>query len=329
MGTWNDGYNAQPTGSDTVSVTPAQFQDLKGKIWARIKYEHDRDTTGSDGWRHLEGSARVYVGESAPSKMPDGDTDFRASDWKGRAWLDTSGDAVVLKVHNGSTWVEADNVNGDFNVTGKLTVNELEVTTSDFVTFTESGGVVTLEHDTSSTANIAWSVDEDGPLLTPPVDGSTGGLGTDERKWKHIYGDSVYGLKASDVSDRLSVREIGEPIPHGAAVIIDKNGVVWRSRTLADTRAVGVHVDHESGLTVGQSTRNQISVVIAGVIAVPVSGKVAAGDALCVGRSGFLVRAPLWVRVFRPGTVLGYVVGAPWTTTWNDRSTAGCTMVRI
>ncbi len=106
MGTWNNSYEASPSGSNTFGQVDDIFRDLKTTTRTILAHEHDFDLadTGNQG-AHLAGSAKAYYGGNAPTDRPGGWKALDAED-AGRSWHDTEGDGV-LKVYSGSAWILA------------------------------------------------------------------------------------------------------------------------------------------------------------------------------------------------------------------------------
>ena len=73
MAIWNNTFESKPLGSDSPSQGDDQIRELKLGIRERMYKEHEFDLTSGnpndDGW-HASGSAKVYIGASAPTHRP-------------------------------------------------------------------------------------------------------------------------------------------------------------------------------------------------------------------------------------------------------------------
>jgi len=92
MAIWNSAFEATPAGSDSPSQGDDRIRELKQAVRERLIKEHEMDLSSgaaaADGW-HAAGSAKVYVGSTAPTTRPDGATTLTADD-DGRLWLSSS-----------------------------------------------------------------------------------------------------------------------------------------------------------------------------------------------------------------------------------------------
>lgn len=79
-----------------------EITSLRKGVRARMAKEHVEPDTAGVGGEHLEGSAIIYRGTSAPTLRPDGATALDTDD-DGRLWMDATPRKLYL--WNGSSWI--------------------------------------------------------------------------------------------------------------------------------------------------------------------------------------------------------------------------------
>lgn len=102
---WNE---TQPSDSDNISLGAQELRDLRKGVRIRLEKEHTDVDVSSAGGEHLEGSAKIYRQDAAPTNRPDGLTALDSDD-DGRMWLESDQNATTgvvdqLNVFNGSSF---------------------------------------------------------------------------------------------------------------------------------------------------------------------------------------------------------------------------------
>jgi hypothetical protein len=108
---WNTTFEVEPANSDLVGAGNEAIQELKTAVQERLVQEHNMNLADTapqarHGF-HKPGSARAYVGTSAPTLLPDGVTALDVND-AGRLWFRTT-DSTLWE-WDGTTWKDVASV---------------------------------------------------------------------------------------------------------------------------------------------------------------------------------------------------------------------------
>lgn len=93
--------NTIPLDSANVADIPVEIRDLRTGTKLRADKEHVAYAASSAGGEHLNGSAKAYHQNAAPTLRPDGVTALDSTD-KGRVWLKATDNSVWI--WDGSAW---------------------------------------------------------------------------------------------------------------------------------------------------------------------------------------------------------------------------------
>lgn len=177
MAVWNSGFEATPAGSDSPAQGDDRIRELKGAVRERLAKEHHMDLlagdAGTDGW-HEAGSAKVYVGSTAPTTRPDGVTALTADD-NGRLWL-SSGDFLLraYRFEAGATNDLRWEVVAGGSASGTPGVNfpngGFESATTGWATYKDTAGVLPVD----GTGGTAASITFERTIVTPLVGAGSG-----------------------------------------------------------------------------------------------------------------------------------------------------------
>lgn len=173
MAIWNNTFETKPLGSDSPSQGDDQIRELKLAVRERMYKEHEFDLTSGasseDGW-HVAGSAKVYVGASAPTLRPGPLSVPLDADDDGRLWLSSTDFSLRAYRHAaGATaaerWeiVSGSGGSGENFVTNDLTKPNISGVTAD---------------STGSTA-ISWDATATDLLNVGALEVVVGAVGTD------------------------------------------------------------------------------------------------------------------------------------------------------
>lgn len=102
---WNQTFADKPAGSRSPSLGDDDIREFKEAVYERLDKEHVMDTgsglAADDGY-HLEGSAKIWSSETAPTTRPDGVALSAADD--GRVWRKPSTGEISYYEHGAGGW---------------------------------------------------------------------------------------------------------------------------------------------------------------------------------------------------------------------------------
>lgn len=97
---WDEGH---PLITDPRRDGAGEILNLRKAVRLRMEKEHSDVDNSSAGGEHKQGSAVVYVSDTAPTMRPDGATALDSDD-EGRLWFE--GDTGYLYYWSGTEWVK-------------------------------------------------------------------------------------------------------------------------------------------------------------------------------------------------------------------------------
>lgn len=104
---WNIAFEATPAGSDSPDTIDDRIRELKENVRERVRREHEFDYSADpadQGW-HRIGSAKIYVGTTAPTQRPGNPQNAPLdADDTGRMWFNTTDERLYC--WNGSAWID-------------------------------------------------------------------------------------------------------------------------------------------------------------------------------------------------------------------------------
>ena len=114
--TWTGaGFENSPLGSDPFAAGALKIRQLKAEIRARAAVEHqwgDTDSTNDDNGLHRLGSARCFIGASAPTVLVESMTDYNNAGGAGEGTLGdpatNSAAGATDDVGHGRCWFDSD-----------------------------------------------------------------------------------------------------------------------------------------------------------------------------------------------------------------------------